>query len=72
MSGNKLRCPCSHKKSQNMAFLKEDTVEVHFDRYGFVENYDICYHHREIYVQYFYSGIKYVDEMIHNQSSCKG
>ena len=47
MDGNKLRCPCNHKKCRNRAFLDIDTIKLHLCKNGFVENYYEWIHHGE-------------------------
>ena len=50
MDGEKIKCPCNHRKCQNRNYLDEDTVKVHLRRNGFVTDYYRWYHHGETYV----------------------
>ncbi|KAF3637704.1 putative multidrug and toxin extrusion protein 2-like [Capsicum annuum] len=50
MDGEKLRCPCNHRKCQNKNILDEFTVMTHLGNNVFVPNYYRWYHHGEIYI----------------------
>ena len=50
MGGEKVKCPCNHRKCQNRNYLDEDTVKVYIGRNEFVAYYYHWYHHGETYV----------------------
>ncbi|KAM3340082.1 hypothetical protein P3S68_029952 [Capsicum galapagoense] len=50
MDGEKLRCPCNHRKCQNKNILDEFTVMTHLENNGFVPNYYRWHHHGESYI----------------------
>ncbi|XP_050207371.2 uncharacterized protein LOC126656796 [Mercurialis annua] len=50
MNGEKIRCPCDHKKCRNKGYLEEVTVKCHLAKYGFMKNYNCWYCHGETFV----------------------
>lgn len=50
MDGEKLRCPCNHRKCRNKNILDEFTIMTHLGTYGFKPNYYRWYHHGESYM----------------------
>ncbi|XP_021609914.2 uncharacterized protein LOC110613202 isoform X3 [Manihot esculenta] len=49
MEGDKLKCPCNHRKCQNRAFLDEETIRLHLMKHGFIPHYYQWYVHGEPY-----------------------
>ncbi|XP_073137491.1 uncharacterized protein [Henckelia pumila] len=52
-----IRCPCNHKKCQNLSYWDENTVKFHLCRYGFVPNYYNWYFHGENYIRPSFEGV---------------
>ncbi|XP_073152988.1 uncharacterized protein [Henckelia pumila] len=52
-----IRCPCNHKKCQNLSYWDENTVKVHLCRYEFVPNYYKWYLYGENYIRPSFQGI---------------
>ncbi|XP_050203778.1 uncharacterized protein LOC126653847 [Mercurialis annua] len=50
MNGEKIRCPCDHKKCRNKGYLEEVIVKCHLAKYGFMKNYNCWYCHGETFV----------------------
>ena len=68
MDGEKIKCPCNHRKCQNRNYLDEDTVKVHLGRNGFVADYYRWYHHGETYVpQPIEQNVGRIDAFVHTE-----
>ncbi|XP_058003650.1 uncharacterized protein LOC131180064 [Hevea brasiliensis] len=39
MDGDKLKCPCNHRKCQNRNYVDENTIRLHLMKHGFVPYY---------------------------------
>ncbi|KAM3201974.1 hypothetical protein P3L10_029598 [Capsicum annuum] len=51
MDGEKLRCPCNHRKYRNKNILDEFTVMTYLRNNGFVLNCYRWHHHGECYIR---------------------
>ena len=70
MDGERIKCPCNHRKCQNRNYLDEDTVKVHLGRNGFVADYYRWYHHGETYVpQPIEQNVGRFDAFVHTEHS---
>ncbi|PHT53060.1 hypothetical protein CQW23_07522 [Capsicum baccatum] len=50
MDGEKLRCPCNHRKCRNKNILDEFTVMTYLGNNSFVPNYYRWHHHGESFI----------------------
>ncbi|KAL3635525.1 hypothetical protein CASFOL_020072 [Castilleja foliolosa] len=49
-SGQKLKCPCDHKKCRNANYLEINEIKYHLYKNGFEENYYTWRYHGEVHI----------------------